>query len=341
MATVKYKIRDCKIFLDNQWLKNLLNRRLKNYFPNFARCVKVESKHYKVLATTSFLVRYQIVLETADGFKHALEIRGNRLNPASYKTLKYLWATHGFKKYYYPRPLRYFAKKQYVLYESYQGEVYRSWPDKSYKFFNQTIPLIAQRLADLHQTKILSAKTLTYQDQAKTFKVMLGKIKKHNPKYLKPAEQAAEKIANYLKNNCVPPRLALCHNDFQSSNLIYDPYGPRIGIIDFELMANNLPAADIANFNIQLFSTIRNALPPVKIIALQQKFIKEYKKNISRKKNLEFEQDLPYFNAKSLIDLLALYSIQIKTETGKQRQNYLRQAMVGHFNNLKKLLTVL
>jgi len=337
----KYKVGDYKIFLNNQWLKNLFNRQLKNYFSGFARCVKVESKHYKVLAATSFLVRYLVFLETAEGLKHTLEIRGNRLNPASYKTLTYLWTTHGFKKYYYPRPLCYFPKKQFILYESYQGEVYRSWPDKSFSFFNKTIPLIAQRLADLHQTKTLSSRTLTYQDQAKALKVMLGKIKKHNPKYLKPAEQAAKKITNHLKYNCTPGRLTLCHNDFQSSNLIYDPYGPRIGIIDFELMANFLPAADIANFNIQLISTIKNALPPGKIITLQQKFIKEYKKHLSRKKNLEFEQDLPYFNAKSLVDLISLYSIQIKTENAGQRKKYLQNAMAGHFKNLKKLLTIL
>ena len=332
-----YRVRDYKIFLNTRYIQTLVNRHIKRIFPGFIKCTQVTSKHYKVLAATSFLVRYEITLETKTGYQHHLEVRGNRLNRRSYKILQRLWQTHKFKKYYYPRPIYYFPKKQFVLYENFSGQVYRSWPDKNFNFYNKTLPLIALRLADLHTTKIASDKIITLNEKIHWIDDKLRKIKRHNFAYYEVSQQAAEKIKKFLKLHYAKSHLSLCHNDFQASNIIYNPHGPEIGIIDFELLGFFFPAADLANFNIQLLTVIKDSLPPKKIIHLQKKFIRSYKNNVGRQRTRQLENALPYFEAKSILDILALYTVQILGETEKTHVRYLKKAMAQLYGRLKNL----
>ena len=336
-----YKLKDYQIFLDNNFIKKTISRNIKKYFPGADKCLDVESKHFKVIADTSFLVRYFFTLEDKKGHQWKAEARGNRLNSTSYKILEKLWQKHKYTRYYYPRPIKYFPKKQFVLYENYGGMIHRDWPKKSAYHLNKTIPMIALRLAGLHNTKISFAKPKTLDQEISSINVILRKVKKNINKYHPTAEKAAKKLKKFLKNNYDKSKFVLSHNDFQSSNIIYNPKGAHIGIIDFEMMANFFPAADIANFNVQLITMIKNFFPAEKIIYFQNKFIKEYSLHVSQTRMDEIKKDLPYFETKSILDILALYSVYLSLRRGSHQEKILKNSIAYYYDRLKNLLSTL
>ena len=280
-----YNRKDYLIFLDNDYIKKFLNRDIKKYFPGFVECLKVESKYFRVLAATSFLVRYFITLKTKSSFEWTIRMRGNRLNPTSYKIFQYLWNKHGYKNFYYPRPIHYFKKKQFILYENYNGMIYRDYHKKSKYFFNKTIPMIAKRLADLHQTKKSLAKKRTLKQEFAFLDTILEKIKEHNKKFYLPALKTIAIIKKYLQDRHNENDFTLIHNDFQASNIIYNRLGSHLGIIDYENFCQFFPAVDIATFITHLKATVKSLFPEETILAWQKNLLKNTL-NIQRKRIL-------------------------------------------------------
>ncbi|MBU1130905.1 phosphotransferase [Patescibacteria group bacterium] len=336
-----YKHKNYLIFLDNNYIKKLLNRNIKKYFPGFVKCVKVESQHFRVLAATSFLVRYFVTLQTKHGHEWTVRIRGNRLNPTSYKIIQHLWNKHKYKNYCYPRPIYYFKKKRFILYENYDGMIYRNYHKKGQYFFNKTIPMIAKRLADLHQAKTSLAKTRTLKQEFDYLDEILAKIKKHNKKFYPAAFKTADVIKAYIKINYEPKKFTLIHNDFQASNIIYNRRESTLGFIDFEQFCRFFPAADLATFIIHLQTAIHSLYPKKTIRSFQRKFIREYGKYTTKKNLAKIEEDLPYFTARCFIDILAVSNVYLNLSRKHKRRKQFKGFIKYLEEEIKNLLPLL
>lgn len=336
-----YNRKDYLVFLDNDYIKNFLNRGLKKYFPGFVKCTKVESKYFRVLAATSFLVRYFVTLKTKHGHVWTARMRGNRLNPTSYKILQYLWNKHKYKRYYYPRPIHYFKKKHYILYENYDGMIYRDYHRKSKYFFNKTIPMIAKHLADLHKTKMLLAKKRTLKQEFNYLDEALAKIKEHDKKFYPTALKTAEIIKAYIRVNYNPKDFTLIHNDFQASNIIYNRYGQTLGFIDFEQFCQFFPGIDVATFIAHLQAMVRNLFSEKVIHSLQHKFIREYGKYTKKEILVRIEKDLPFFIARSFLDIIAVSAVYLNLSRKHDHKKNFRDFILYLEGELEKLLPTL
>ena len=336
-----YNRQDYLIFLDNSYIKDFLNKNINKYFPGFIACLKVESCYFRVLAATSFLVRYFVTLKSKHGHEWTLRMRGNRLNPTSYKILSYLWQTHGYKKYYYPRPIYYFKKQSFILYENYDGMIYRDYHRKSKYFFNKTVPMIAKRLADLHRTPKKMTKVRTLNDEFAHLEEILLKIKNNHQPYYSTASEVIAIIKNYIATNYQIKNFTLIHNDFQASNIIYNRYGKNMGIIDYEQFCVFFPTIDVVTFTTHLKTVVRNILPEQGQLALQKKFIKYYLKYTKQKNLAKIKRDLPYFMARSLLDIMAVSAVYLSLSRHDQQKEKFREFIAYLEKEIAKLLPII
>jgi Ser/Thr protein kinase RdoA (MazF antagonist) len=265
-------------------------------------------------------------------------MRGNRLNPVSYRVLEHLWQTHKYKKYYYPRPIHYFAKKHFLLYESYDGMIYRDYHKKNKGLYYKTIPMIAQRLADFHQTKKGLAKNRTIKEESGFLKTMLKKIKDHNQPFYPTALKATKIIKSYIKKNYQPKNFTLIHNDFQPNNIVYNTYGHNLGIIDYEPLCQFFPGIDLASFITHFKVRLKKYLSQKTLIALQRKFIRTYAKYTKAANLAKINQELPYFIMRSLLDIMAVAAVYLCLSQHRQHRRQFKQLIKYLEKEIKNLL---
>lgn len=222
-------------------------------------------------------IRYRISLDKKeDKFLHLLHRFGGT-DIIEFKILEYLQNSGYLGFFLLPRPLFYFKKEKFILYEDVSGEpIYILPKEEILSLLEKRTDLLAGFLISLHKTKPPAKKYNIKNDEieAKKFE---KEFLKFLPRFKNLIKETVSGILKgkrfYLKNI---PSSFFIHNDFTFGNLIWQREKDTFGLIDFSESCYYDPLADVGIFLAQMdylnFLTGKEKL----IEKIQEKFTRKY-----------------------------------------------------------------
>lgn len=297
-----------KIVLNEAFMRRILTRNLKTFFPGAKKITFFYSKYMRNLSEESFLVRYEIDLLLKNGQVVTKILRGNRVKPDTYPIMQYFYNMFGGQHAVLARPLAYFNDLNFILYEEYRGWILREF-DHQLDILFKTIPIIARQLAAIHNANPALGQTRTLDDEKKYFALLNKKVCRYLPSAKKIFASYSHAYLAKLEKTDMQKNHVLNHGDFQASNIIYDLRTERIGFIDFASAVRISPANDVATFLTHTRAMLCFLFPRKKIDQLEKLFLTSYFGKINKKLSKIVKSDLPTFQARIALDIITTTAV--------------------------------
>ncbi len=273
---------------------------LRRFFRGAQKIDALTIEHRDALSTKSFLMRYVVSIRFPDGRTSERIIRGNRVDHATYRITERVHRTlRGFSSL---RPLRYERRLGYEFYEELAGVPVRSLPYDSSRF-RERFPTIGRALAAFQATPRHGLRQLTWSNELRALTTVAARIRRFGG----PAERPFLTTIKIYQARAQPVwqgSPSLVHNDFQASNILRTPTG--VGLIDFTQSGVGNGAIDAATFIVHLRVMLDGLVTPPRIEALSRRFLEAYAQALPRPRRTRLRRDLPIFELRSLLDVLAV-----------------------------------
>lgn len=294
-----------EIVKDEKHMARFFRSHLNEFFPGAKSLEFFYGKYFHFLSKESFLMKYELDLKLKSGRTETRIVRGNRVKPSVYKIMSYLRQSFSHKeKGLIPRPLFYFDRLNYILYEELAGVVLREL-DSRPNYLIAAIPQAAANLALIHNLPARPGNSHHFQKEKAFLKTQLDKIKHYYPAASKRANQLAGQLLKRYRYICQKDYLTLTHGDFQPSNIIYNLRTKKIGIIDFSASEIFAPANDLAIFLTHLEAMEKHLLPYQKIKQMENIFLKNYFAQANKKNRHLVKIGLGFYQARTCLDIIA------------------------------------
>jgi thiamine kinase-like enzyme len=305
-----------RFLMDPGSMRAFFQRRLPAMYPDHERVKRVTVRHQPALSTTSFLMHYYVDLIRASGSNDRKSIRGNFVDPATYRIMEAVFR-HRKPSYTSMRPLLFDARRRYEFYEEVPGASLRNVPFRSARFPKLIAP-IAHALADFHSVPTAKLRPLSWDKESASITLNVERIRRQLPAYRRRITACSALLAQ-AEQRLWHANRSIVHNDFQASNVIID--GTKVGLIDFTLSAVGNAAIDVGNFLAHLTVMLHGVLPPARIERIRRTFLNAYLSRTARSRRAAIRGSVPVFELRSCIDILAITLINLGPKD-KNRDNY-------------------
>lgn len=330
MAT---KYQKNKIFLDQAWAAEFLNKRLKKYWPEARELVSLKIEVIKVfLDYLRFTLRYRVLIKTRQGgtAEHNIIIKTERPKkffwpPRIGKVQRDFLATKFLARHSFasslPRPLEFFKPLRAYLYEEAGGEPLKNFiQPKTWRanLFFKKIPSVIKLLKKIHSVRRRPA--FVTGNPKKIIEDGIQKWLGIICKYYPAGKTRAENIVGVLRRlekkykNVLFDRkkYSVTHGDFQNDNVLIDARG-KITFIDFADCKFFNPLDDLASFLIQSESHFKYVRPKnYKQLTDKLKKI-VYASYFGKKIKPAQEMQIDFFAAKDILRIITFVSFTQKT----------------------------
>lgn len=329
------KKKNIKIVLNEKYMKRFFKKNLNEFFPGAKEITFFYSKYLRYLSEKSFTVRYEIDLLMKNGSKITKTIRGNRVKPEVFSTMKFFYEKFSKQKeYIIPKPLYYFNELKFILYEEYKGWILREF-DHQIEVLEEAVPRVAENLAKIHNLCPQFGKIRTLNEEQKYFDLLSKKVIKYYPKVSKKFTKYKTLYLKSLKTSYKKGNLIFTHGDFQASNIIYDLRTKNAGIIDFGSSSIFSPCNDIATFLTHLRAMLCFIYPAQRIEQLEKKFLKSYFKKINKKIKEIAKDDLPLYQTRIALDIITTTAVFSEYNKSPHHRKIITEMFKRAEDNLK------
>ncbi len=308
-----------EIFTDEKLMLKLFNKSLRRLFPEERHIISLKISHPEALSETSFLTRTKLTMVNKKNKQIEKIVRGNTIDADTYKLMKFIFENNK-KNLISPRPLHYFARIPYILYEETPGKRLREISFKS-NLFKILLRKTAISLATLHNLPLPKVRT-TKIKEVSYFKEVRAKIKKYDPANYKVISSYTRE---YLKTASIKfkgSKKVLSHNDLQASNIIVTPKN-EIALIDFTLSSLFFPSFDVANFLVHLRIMLKGVISHKKINQLQNIFLNNYLKTVKKSLGRQVEKNVKLAQVRAALDIWTITATLMGAKD-KNRHKYVK-----------------
>jgi len=302
-------VKTIKSTLNDKYIKGFFEKNLNKFFPKAKEITSFKSESLRYFSKESLAMKYEIGLLMKDGKKIKRVIRGKQIKPGVFSAMNFFSQKFSSRKeYIVPKPLYYFNDLKLVLYEEYEGSTLREF-DHKINVLEHIIPKVAENLTKIHNLSPQLGKIRTINKEERYFDLLSKKVFKYYPQISKEFTEHKNLYIKLLKASYKKKNLIFTHGDFQASNIIYDLKTKNIGIIDFSSSSIFSSCNDVATFLTHLRAMLCFIYPAKRIEELEKKFLKNYFKKINKKIKKIAENDLPLYQARISLDIIATTAV--------------------------------
>jgi aminoglycoside phosphotransferase (APT) family kinase protein len=273
---------------------------LATFFPGARTLVEYSYTHRPALSTQSFLTRF--ILRTSGPRTSTVHhVRGNSVDRDTYRIFARLGKSASTAVR-FPRPLAYFSKPGYILYQEVTGDTLRQLPLQSPAWIS-TSTEIGRAVAKFHHTSTSGLRRLPWSGELAWLTASYNTITRHAPARAQWIRRVVHEFKLLERRAWASSPQGLVHKDFQASNIIL---GQPVGMIDFTLSGRGPVGFDLGTYLMHLEVMSLGKVSARTVAQRQRAFLRGYQSAVSRTTWSAVQAVLPVFQLRSAIDILAI-----------------------------------